>query len=702
MTACRPRRPPVAVVLSAVVVWLVAALLAPAGAAAQTRDGEWSLDLQVARIRGVLGPDDALSTRVRVANRSRQERSDLRVLVTLHRRTTARWEYQSALDEGQVGNIIDGFGVDLGTIPARGARTIDFERTATELGLARFGTQEGVYPLRFQLLADGDVVDEVVTSLVLTSAELAEPLPVALLLPIAAPPTRRGDGTYGPEGVVSSAARPGGALYDAVAAVAARPEAPVTLAVDPLVVEEAAGLSDGFELVGDGERATFDADSLPARQAAAFGALLGETVRSEHTAAIVLPYGSADLTGLVRAGLEGEAQRQVTDSARELERWTRTRPVEGILWPPAAVDEATIARLRAVRADTLVLSEDHLQVERDRDDRSPGAVRRVRAGAGTTVDALVPDPWLERTLGNPPGEVDLATQRVVGEIAAVYFERPGQQGRSLLLAPPVDRPLPRGLAAGLLTGLHNAPFAELVTVPDLLEEVEAQDGARLAYPPEARMRELPPSYLAGLTTARQRLGSLEGVLVNDPETPARFDRLLLQAASVHYRGARQRHGEELIATVAGAVANLYGSVQVLEGPPVTLTAVEGSVPVTLRSSADEPLRVLLQLGGPRFEVEDGATREIILEPGSTEVITVRVRALTPGGTGPLQVQVTDLDGLLVLATGTVVVRSTAFSVVAIVVTAGAALFLLAWWGRGRARRRRETTGVEQREPAAVG
>jgi hypothetical protein len=174
----------------------------------------------------------------------------------------------------------------------------------------------------------------------------------------------------------------------------------------------------------------------------------------------------------------------------------------------------------------------------------------------------------------------------------------------------------------------------------------------------------------------------------DP-SPERFDRLLLQAASVHYRDPdREADGQALLSEVLDTIGAVYDGVAVPEMPPVTLTSVEGQIPVTLRNDSDVALQVRVVLGTRALEFADGGTREMELEPQSVNTLLFQARTLVPGGTAPVTVSIQDPGGSMVLASGLVVVRTTAYSVAALVVTGGAALFLLAWLGRDLARRRR--------------
>jgi hypothetical protein len=114
-----------------------------------------------------------------------------------------------------------------------------------------------------------------------------------------------------------------------------------------------------------------------------------------------------------------------------------------------------------------------------------------------------------------------------------------------------------------------------------------------------------------------------------------------------------------------------------------------------------PLRVRVSLRSDRYQVDGAGFREVVLAPGETRLLTFRVRAVAPGATAPVRVVVSDPDGVLPLAAGTIVVRSTAFSPVAMTLTAGALIFLLVWWMRDARRRRRSRVAerVAERVPA---
>ncbi|MDQ3973825.1 MAG: DUF6049 family protein, partial [Actinomycetota bacterium] len=445
----------------------------------------------------------------------------------------------------------------------------------------------------------------------------------------------------------------------------------------------------------------------PAREAAAFLQQARQVASGPQVQQLALPYGPADLVALVRGGMTSEAARHISEGRVASERLTGDRPEQGLLWPPDGLDPPTLDEAVGVGIHAVILSEGQLDIPVERSlPFSPSPVRRLRSGTGASVHVLVPDPWIEQLLASSADEGPaLAAQRILAETAAVYFERPNASAaRGLLLAPPQVWAPPPGMLELLVADLAQAPWVRPTTVGELVDTVRASsEPLTLDYPSAARERELDSGYVDGLRAARSGLGALTDLLTGTDPTPGHFDRLLLTAASVHYRSPPlQREGRAMIRTVADAAAQLYGSVTVAGGLPVTMTSVEGPVPVTLRNAAGVPLRVQVRLDSTRFAFPDGAVQTADVEPLSTATLTFRARALTPGGTSPLRVIVHDAVGERTLTTGTVVVRSTAYSPVALVLTGGAGLFLLAWWLRDVRRRLGERAGAGgRRDPAAA-
>jgi hypothetical protein len=686
-------------VLLLLVCLLVAPVVPAAGQAQPGAADVRGLRLEVDELAGVVQPGGSFAVRALVHNASGFARDGVRLVVTVHQRTAERWRYQQALDDGVLGDVVHAFAEDLDQLPADGARVVELSETVAELGFTQPATQAGVYPVRLRLQVGAEVAAEHMSSLVLAPEGVAEPVRVALLAPFAAPPARRADGAV-TDPALAPALATSGTLGGLASELGAAGELPLTVALDGLTLESAAQLQAGFVDATRRESSARGSGSLPARQAGALLEVMAAVTARRHVETLALPFASADLVALVRAGMRGEALRQVTDGVDAVERTLATTPTARILWPPDGLDVETLFELPATGVEAVVLSETTL-VRPRRTEVSPAPVRELRTSSGGSFTALVGDPWLEETLEEWSNAAPaLTAQRLIGELATVYFERPSTPRRGVLLAPrSPQRPLPPGLLRALSRQLDGARIVEPVTLSTLARTTTPEPAAaRLAYPSEARERELDPAYVAALSAARTKVGSLEGVLTQDRSTPGRLDRILLQAGSVHFRGDGAEGGLDLIRTVRDTVDDLYATVSVVDSAPLTLTSVEEELPVAVRSDAQVPLRVRVSLQSDRYQVDGAGFREVVLAPGETQLLTFRVRAVAPGATAPVRVVVSDPDGVLPLAAGTMVVRSTAFSPVAMTLTAGALVFLLVWWVRDARRRRRSRVAEHAKQP----
>jgi hypothetical protein len=113
-----------------------------------------------------------------------------------------------------------------------------------------------------------------------------------------------------------------------------------------------------------------------------------------------------------------------------------------------------------------------------------------------------------------------------------------------------------------------------------------------------------------------------------------------------------------------------------------LTAREGTIPLTLVNRAGRDIKVKVVLRSDRLDFAGGSTsRQLDLTlDRENNPLEVEVRARSTGAF-PLLVTVTSPDGSLEVGSFRLLVRSTAASWVGIVLSVGAALFLLVWWGR---------------------
>jgi hypothetical protein len=175
----------------------------------------------------------------------------------------------------------------------------------------------------------------------------------------------------------------------------------------------------------------------------------------------------------------------------------------------------------------------------------------------------------------------------------------------------------------------------------------------------------------------EAIGRLESV-VSRPDLLEPMRRAILLSESRHLLG-REDLALAFLRAARDAVRNEFGKIR----PPdersvITLTSRSGVIPLTIRNEADYPVNVRVSLRSPGLEFLGGASRDVTLEPPG-ESFSFPVRAQTTGRFGvAIEVQTPAGDPI---ASSSIVVRSTAYNRVALVLTIGAAVFLAMWWGR---------------------
>lgn len=697
------------------------AVPAPRRAAAQ----ETAATLRVTELAAVLRPGGALTVRGVVRNPGTAPLTGLRLVATLQRRTTDRADYQRAVEEGlpERGGVARVTTEVAEVAPLRSV-PVELRATAEELDLGTVPDRlAGVYPLRLELRGDDGPVDVVTTSVVALPEVLGEPVRFALVAPLDSAIALPQDDTYDADPLAGGLAGDAPRLPAIAAELAGAGEIALTLATSGAVLEQAEDAAEGYVTDDAAGPVAVTPGDPPAEAAAQLVDDVDGLLRRPPVEHVALPYASADLVALVRAGQPAAAQEAVGEGVRTAEERTADRPAAGVLLPPDGIDQATL--------DALVPSTDAVVVDAGNvvDGVAPAAgltpspVRSVRTSGGQVVTALVADPWLSPLLaGTTPAAADegpvLAAQRLVAETAAHYFELPfAPERRGLLVVPPRLWDPPEGTVEAVIDAVAGAPWLKPVTVPGLMTDVTpAADPVTLVYPDDARARELPVGYLETVAEARSAVGTLANLLTTaDPSPPASGDLggRLRVVTGVGYRADQRREeGEAVVTAALRGAEEVFGSVRVEQGPQILLTSNRGAVPVTLTNTASVPLSVRVTVTAPlqRFRFpepeqpvpdcgSDQRSRWCVvdLEAGSSRTVEFQAEALTPGSIAPIDVTATDPGGQRRLASGRVVVRSQTSSVVAIAVTAGAGMFLALWWIREVRRGRRARAGAAEQE-----
>jgi hypothetical protein len=177
---------------------------------------------------------------------------------------------------------------------------------------------------------------------------------------------------------------------------------------------------------------------------------------------------------------------------------------------------------------------------------------------------------------------------------------------------------------------------------------------------------------------------------------ADIDTHLMRAMAAGTTSAQRR--DEL----AGARASVRRFVDAIDTPPtftITLTARNGTVPLTIRNDTGGPVRAQVRLRSSKAVLPGGRTIAVTIEGTSMRLdIAVRTRA---SGAFPIQVEVTSPDGRLSVASSRYSVRSTAVSGLGLLLSIGAGLFLVVWWARHWRSARRSAKLVTSSHPAVT-
>lgn len=509
--------------------------------------------------------------------------------------------------------------------------------------------------------------------------------PFSLLYPVIDEPRRLstvpGEQALLTDDTLADSFGPQGRLGGLVAALAGSP-APVRdatcVAVDPDLLQTAAAMSTGYQVLGA------DGTLTPGRgagTAASWLAAFAQAVRGGCV--LALPFADADTVALTRGGLAGAATDAVTAGRAVVTDLLGTPVLESTAWPAdGLLDDATLGTLADAGIRSVVLSADGLA----RPSRpEPGGVVPL---VGPAV-ALVTDPLLTLAAGGdvvPPvtggparpstAGGALATQDLLGAIA---FRAGRGAGTPLLVAPPHRWAADGPSARSLLDGLGDLTSAGLLAARPLGAVVAAgapADAAEraLVYPLSAGSREVPAVAVVSITQVLADVADLGSSVVDDDlgvDPDDVFEPLLRGAVRPASAAWRDEPADAVVnaAAAAARIGQLRGTVTVLEPPsPFSLATSDSPLLLTVANGLPVTMRVRVELAStsglrvapiPPVDVPPLGRRQIqasaeVLRSG---VFTVDAAVLTQDGgrLGPpsrLQVRSTAYGTITLWLTGT--------------------------------------------------
>lgn len=587
--------------------------------------------------------------------------------MVLHRPVRSRSELALSMEGDGLRSQVFGTSTFLSALPLQPDGT---RRLTLSLDPAAGGVPlrtEGVYPVEVVAQdADGAPLATLMTHLIVPpeTGDDSPPLGVAVVAEVDAPPALRPDGT------TQLARARVDAMTELVSGLLAAPDVPVTLAVRPETIDALAASPEpgDLELV----------DAM-------------RTVAADRTV-LALPYVEVSPDSLAASDLLSELTEQRERGRQVLTDALGVEPTGSAWLAPPKLGADGLAALAFSGAERVVVSDTDLEPLDDgiisyslaQPFLLAGPDDGARdSGVDGLLQAMATDPVILDRL-DTDGSPGLVASRVLSEVAFLRLEQPGI-ARSVVL--PMGTGTPARVVQLVLDGLGSgSPFAPMDlddafdhAVP-LLDRGDNQVDRRLVPVQPNVMRS---SDARALRDARAHVETYVELVGADSPRAEPLARHLLLATATGLTGADRRGHIDEVESSIDAVTDAVSTPATFT---LTLTAREGTVPLTIRNDSGVPLHVTVRLRSQKLEFPDGDTIDQVLTDESTR-IDINVRALASGAF-PLEVDVTSPDGKRSLATTLYTVRSTAVSGAGLVLSVGAGVFLIAWWASHWRRTRR--------------
>ncbi|WNV75663.1 DUF6049 family protein [Geodermatophilus sp. DSM 44513] len=590
---------------------------------------------------------------------------------------------------------------------------------------------EGVYPVLLNLNgigSDGERrrVGELTTQLVAPPVAPVGPTDVAWLWPLVERTHRDASGTFVDDELAGEVAV--GGRLDRVLATLERlpqsvpaeggdpvPTVPVTLAVDPALVEELALMAAGpYAVAGDAD------GGEGTDEAAAFLDRL-RALAADHPV-VALPYGDVDADALTATGLPqvvtrslpgspggtaqddpaapGAADAAGASGAGILREVLGVEARTDLAWAvgdslrPGTLDVLADGGIRQVVLDPGAL----LDGEAALGATGPAAARTTLPTAGEPVQALVADDVLgdvAATAEQIPGGGRAAEQRHLAELALLALQAgSAPAGQSVLVAPPrqVDAdPVP---VSTMMATSAGQPWLRPVTVAGLGEGPVTDTGG---LAPPSGPDGLEPAGLADVAAAVAVREDLAGAVSGDAAAVlAPWDAAIARSSSAAWRDDPVAFAAAA-ADVRATTARLLERVTLLAPAEGTYSLAARDAPLVLTVLNDLPfaLRVQLQVQTRGNALSVGDVSDQVLEPQQRTILQVPSE-VSQSGRFSVTATLTTPDGVPLGEPVRLQLQSTAYGSISVVVTIGAAallgLLFLRRLVRYLLRRRRGTPG----------
>lgn len=599
----------------------------------------------------------------------------------------ARGDYESAIVEGVTGPAAaDTHFIEFPLEPEV-PREVRFPIDTSLYG-AIDTTESGVYPLQLELRSEGVSIAAVTTAAIHViqrpQARVRFSWWTEIDTPVAfAPDGRLVDRRFeeslaAGDGIAAQVA----AIAKIVAASDEDEELPIDLVVAPAALDQLEQASDGYQR-SDGTTVPDNAE--PAVAAAEILARLQELAAERQVRLYATPFAAPRLPSLLPS-LQTHLLEQWTLGDETFERLLGEGPDHRVARPPGlALDEASLDALADRGVTTILGASDTVERPTDPLNLAPPPAATISSTAGSQMDLLLPDPSTQalvtdRELGT--ADPVRAAQVILGELATIWRELPvppEPQVRGLALDVPRD--LPAAMWGPLLRRLTRAPFLEPVHAQDLPGEIEP--GPEPAVLDGRSRGGFSSEYEADLSTAAFEVDAFASIVRDPPDEAQRLRRVLLYAEAAQYIG-NEASGRIWIDAVTDVTGPTFEALAPDTSRVLTFTSRTGRIPLRMGDPGDRVVQVRVELLSTRVDLLGTGSRTVTLDQAN-EVVTFDAE-VKAAGRSSIEVRVSTPDGVP-LSSSVLVVSSTAINPIALIITIGAGLVLVALWSRRLFRRR---------------
>jgi hypothetical protein len=623
-------------------------------------------------------------------NTSSQTLGNLSVVITVFQHVTSRSQYELSLTEDPTLPIPPTTRKPLpGTLAPGAARIFSISK---KLALPQLDSQ--VYPLKIDFGSGIRSLGTLRTSVIYLVEKPQTPLSLGWTFVLDAPVL------FEPGGVFRNATlerqlAPGGRIAAEIAALRsitpASAPSHVDVVISPSLVTQLVRMKDGYT-VRDGSTLRH----VPAGQGGAADAQqaledLGHIASKDQIELSAMPFSEPLVPSLLASGLARDLGTQLERGRSELQQRLHAAADPSVFRPPdAAIDGPSVQQLARQGVDLMLLDAGTLQGRSSPLGFAAPPAAKIPLGPSKSLTAIVPESGVQSLLGSSEVQDDpvLGAHAVLGDLAEIWLESPSKaHATALRLSEHLT--LPSSFFGPFARGVVSAPWLEPLKGEKLVQTFGPSD--TLSHLSTWRGPNFSGSYVQSLKRARKRIHAYESVLVGKSPLPAQLDTSLLIAEAGAFTG-EERLGRPFIEHVQAAINAEFSQVRPDVSQPVTLTSANSvsSIPIHIVNGSQEPIKVTVQLVSPRLLFANGNSQtRALTQPDETLSFGV-----TPQTTGrfPVQVLVRTPSGR-VLSSATLIVRSTAYNRIALIITIGAALMLLAIYARRAVLARRSSGGA---------